>query len=177
MFSPNDIDNYFNAFRHVQVFLMLLGGVALLLACIFYIGLKTQWYKGFALPMAVFAMLFLGAGFSNYEKTAQLRIRSLYNYNLHPDQLKITELPRVQELEQNLDILIYINICIVAASFFIFLYFKKKRGNEYYMGAAASLFLMAVISTVVYYIIIKSTDTYIAGIQQYTEKIIVNKKG
>lgn len=173
MFTKQDIENYFNAFKSQQIFLMAVGAVALIIAFLFYIRWKTAWHKGFALPLAVFAMLFLGAGFSNYKKTEPLRIRSIYNYDMHPELLKTKELPRMQELEKNINVLIDINITIIAATFFLYLYFRKKQGNEYYSGAAASLFLMGALSIAAYCIMIRSANKYSAGIGEYTASIIV----
>ena len=123
MFSKENIEHYFSAFKTQQVLLMVLAVVAFVIAVIFYAGLKTQWYRGFALPLAVFAMLFAGAGFSNYQKTDALKVRSVYNYDMHPELLKTKELPHIREQKQNLQLLIYINLSIIAASFLIFFLF------------------------------------------------------
>ena len=175
MFTKQDIESYFTAFKNEQLLLMILGGAALIAAVLFYFLLKTAWYKGFALPLAVFAVLFGGAGFSNYKKTEQLRIRSVYNYDMHPDQLKIKELPRVEEVAQNMRVLIYVNVSIIIASFLIFLYFRKKEENEYYMGTASSLFLMASVSVAIYLFMLNPLKVYRGGIEKFTEKIIINK--
>ena len=175
MFSKADIESYFTAFKNEQLFLMIIGAAALIVALLFFFWLKTPWYKGFALPLAVFAMLFCGAGFSNYKKTEPLRIRNVYNYDMHPEQLKIKELQRMKEVQQNTRVLIYVNAAIIIASFLIFLYFRKKEENEYYMGTASSLFLMACISVAIYLFMLNPGKAYAAGIEKFTEKIIVNK--
>ena len=173
MFTKQDIESYFTAFKNEQLLLMIPGGAALIVALLFYFWLKTPWHKGFALPLAVFAMLFCGAGFSNYKKTEQLRIRSVYNYDMHPEQLKIKELPRAKEVQQNMRVLIYLNASIIIASFLIFLYFRKKEENEYYMGTASSLFLMSSLSVAIYFFMLGPLKAYTAGIEKFTEKIIV----
>jgi predicted membrane channel-forming protein YqfA (hemolysin III family) len=172
MFTKTDIEQYFFAFKNEQLFLIILGAVALVIAVVFYAGLKTNWYKGFALPLAVFALLNMGAGFSNYGKADILKARNLYNYDLHPELLRTKELPRIIEMNQNLNLLIYVNISIIFAAAFIFFYFKKKEGNEYYMGVAASLFLVAVLSVFMYSIIKGNSKNYEKGIIDYTKNII-----
>ncbi len=173
MFSKTDIESYFTGFKHEQLFLIILGIVAFAVALIFYIALKTQWYRGFALPLAVFALIFAGAGYSNYTKVNSLRVRAVYNYDLHPEELKIKELKRVDEMRNNLNVLIYVNISIIIASFLIFLYFKNKTDNQYYMGMAASLFLMAAVSVTIYSVLKRNTNIYVSGIEKYTANIIV----
>lgn len=173
MFKQSDIEKYFSEFKNEQVFLMVLGGVALIIAVVFYAALKTNWYRGFALPLAVFALLNIGAGFSNYKKADALKVRNIYNYDLHPELLKTKELPRIIEMNQNFTVLIYVNISILFAAAFIFYYFKKKEGNEYYMGVAASLFLVAVLSVVIYSVIVNRGKDYEKGIVEFTKEIFV----
>ena len=173
MFTKEDIEQYFNAFKNEQIFLMALGAIAIVVAVIFFIGLKTQWYKGFALPLAVFAIINLGAGFSNYRKTDILKVRNTYNYDLHPELLRTKELPRIQEMKQNFTVLIYVNISIIFAAAFIFFYFKKKDGSEYYMGVAASLFIVAVLSVAIYSVMKSRSKDYERGIIEYTKNIII----
>ena len=173
MFTKTDIEQYFSAFKNEQLFLIILGAVAIIIAIVFFAGLKTQWYKGFALPLAVFAVLNMGAGFSNYKKADILKVRNVYNYDLHPELLRTKELPRIKEMNQNFTVLIYVNISIIFAAAFIFFYFKKKEGNEYYMGVAASLFLVAVLSVVMYSIMKNRSNDYESGIMDYTKTIII----
>ena len=173
MFTKENIEQYFSAFKNEQIFLIILGAVALIVALIFFVGFKTEWYKGFALPLAVFAVLNMGAGFSNYKKADILKVRNTYNYDLHPELLKTKELPRIQEMKQNFTVLIYVNTSIIFAAAFIFFYFKKKDGSEYYMGVAASLFLVAVLSVAIFSVMKSRTKDYSNEIVEYTKDIIV----
>lgn len=173
MFTKETIEQYFNAFKNEQIFLMVLGAVALIVASVFFVGLKTQWYKGIALPLAVFAIINLGAGVSNYKKADFLKVRNTYNYDLHPELLRTKEMPRIKEMNQNYTVLIYVNISILFAAAFIFFYFKKKEGNDYYMGMAASLFLVAVLSVAIYAVVKSRSKNYENGIIAYTKDIII----
>ncbi len=175
MFTKTDIEQYFAGFKNEQLLLMITGAVALVIAVVFYAGLKTKWYKGIALPLAVFALLNVGAGFSNYKRADILKVRNVYNYDLHPELLKSKELPRIKEMSQNFTALIYINISIILTAAFIFFYFKKKGNSEYYMGVAASLFLVAVLSVVMYSVMKGRSEGYELGIMNYTKNIILNK--
>ena len=170
MFTKTDIENYFTAFKNEQLFLMIVGGIALIVAIVFYAALKTNWYKGFALPLAVFALLNIGAGFSNYSKADALKVRNVYNYDLHPELLKSKELPRIKEMNLNFTVLIYVNISILFAAAFIFFYFKKKDGNEYYMGVAASLFLVAVLSVLMYYYFLNNNLNFLKNLKGFIIK-------
>ena len=173
MFTKENIEQYFSAFKNEQIFLMVLGVVALIVALVFFVGFKTEWYKGFALPLAVFAVLNMGAGFLNYKKADILKVRNTYNYDLHPELLRTKELPRIQEMKQNFTVLIYVNTSIIFAAAFIFFHFKKKDGNEYYMGVAASLFIVAMLSVIMYSVLKSSSKEYERRIIDYTKNIII----
>jgi len=173
MFTKENIEQYFSAFKNEQIFLIILGAVALIVALIFFVGFKTEWYKGFALPLAVFAVLNMGAGFSNYKKADILKVRNTYNYDLHPELLKTKELPRIREMNQNFTVLIYVNISILFAAAFIFFYFKRKDRSEYYTGVAASLFLVAIFSIGMYVVMMNSSRNYEREIIDYTKYIII----
>ena len=173
MFTKENIEQYFSAFKNEQIFLMVLGAVALVVAIAFFVGFKTEWYKGFALPLAVFAVLNMGAGFSNYKKADILKVRNTYNYDLHPELLRTKELPRIIKMNQNFTVLIYVNISILFAAAFIFYYFKEKEGSEYYMGVASSLFLVTVLSVAIYSVIKTKSKDYEKGIVEYTKDIII----
>lgn len=173
MLTKENIGQYFIAFKNEQLFLIIMGLLALVVAIVFFAGLKTQWYKGFALPLAVFAVLNMGAGFSNYKKADILKIRNTYNYDLHPELLRTKELPRLNEMNRNFTVLIYVNISIIVAAAFIFFYFKKKDRNEYYMGVAASLFIVAVLSVAIYSVLKSRSKNYEKGIIEYTKDIII----
>ena len=173
MFTKENIEQYFSAFKNEQIFLIILGAVALIVALVFFVGFKTDWYKGFALPLAVFAVLNMGAGFLNYKKADILKVRNMYNYDLHPELLRTKELPRIIEMNQNFTVLIYVNISILFAAAFIFYYFKKKEGSEYYMGVASSLFLVTVLSVAIYSVIKNKSKDYEKGIVEYTKDIII----
>ena len=45
MFTKADIEQYFIAFKNEQLFLILFGAASLILAIVFFAGLKTQWLK------------------------------------------------------------------------------------------------------------------------------------
>ena len=173
MFTKENIEQYFKAFKNEQLFLIIVGAAALIAAIVFFAGLKTQWYKGFALPLAVFAVLNMGAGYSNYKKADILKVRNTYNYGLHPELLRTKELPRLKEMNQNFRVLIYVNVSILFAAAFIFFYFKKKDEPEYYMGVAASLFLVAILSVGMYAVMMNSSRNYERGIIDYTKDIII----
>ncbi|MFC4263334.1 hypothetical protein ACFOWM_10620 [Ferruginibacter yonginensis] len=173
MFSKTDIENYFTHFKYEQFILISIGIIAFVVAVILLGFFKTIWNKGFALPLAVYGFITAGAGISNYLKIRPLQIRSTYNYDLHPELLKTKELTRLISLQQNYQLLIYVNSAILIAAILIYLYLKNKAANQYYMGVAASLLLVSLLSVVTYIILKQTALPYINGIEQFTKNIIV----
>ena len=167
MFTQADIENYYSAFKHAHLFLIILGSISLITAIFFYFRLKTAGHKGFAVPLFVSALLFCTAGFGNFTSARQLSIRAAYNYDMHPELFRAKELARITELQKRLTVLTDVNAVIIALSLLLFFYFRKKRDSDYYKGAAASLFLMGVISTAIYFIMLQSARSYGEKIERF----------
>ena len=53
MFTKTSIEQYFLAEKSGAFVLMIMGLVAMVLACIFFFGIKTNWYKGAAIALFI----------------------------------------------------------------------------------------------------------------------------
>jgi hypothetical protein len=171
MFTKETIENYFLSFKQEHLFLLLLAGAALIVALIFYFGIKKHFYKGFAIPLLSASMLFFLLGFSNYKNADRLRKICVYDYDLHPEYLKTRELVRIDSMMLNASIVFYVSIVFMLAAIGMFLYFRKKLNAQYLKGAAAGLFLMALICGVTFFIMKEKMLDYKKGIKEFTKEI------
>lgn len=171
MFTKETIENYFLSFKQEHLFLLLLAGAALIVALIFYFGIKKHFYKGFAIPLFSAAMLFFILGFSNFKNADRLRKICVYDYDLHPEYLKTRELVRIDSMMLNANIVFYVSIVLMLAAIGMFLYFNKKLNPQYFKGAAAALFLMALISAISFFIMKEKMADYKNGIKEFTKEI------
>ncbi len=171
MFTKDTIENYFLSFKQEHLFLLLLAGVSLIVALVFYFGVKKHFYKGFAIPLFSATMLFFILGFSNYKNADRLRKICVYDYDLHPEYLKTRELVRIDSVMLNANIVFYVSIVLMLAAIGMFLYFNKKLNTQYFKGAAAALFLMALISAISFFIMKEKMTDYKNGIKEFTKEI------
>ena len=100
MFTQADIENYYSAFKHAHLFLIILGSISLITAIIFYFWFKTAGHRGFAVTLFVSGLLFCTAGFGNFTSARPLSIRAAYNFDMHPELFRAKELARTTELQK-----------------------------------------------------------------------------
>jgi hypothetical protein len=171
MFTKETIENYFLNFKHVHLFLLMLAVVSIIVAVVFYFGLKKHFFKGFAIPLFSAAMLLFTIAFSNFRNADRLRKICVYDYDLHPENLKIRELLRVDSFLLNANIIFYTCVVLGIAAIAMFVYFRKKLNAQYIKGAAAALFLLATITGITFLIMKKEALMYKEGIALFTKDI------
>jgi hypothetical protein len=162
-------EKYFLNFKREHPFLLMFAVISIIVGLAFYTGLKKHFFKGFAIPLFSSAMLLFTIAFSNFKNADRLRKICLYDYDLHPENLKIRELVRVDSFMLNANIVFYASIVLLVAAAAIFLYSRKKINTEYIKGAATSLFLMTLITSITFFIMIKETKQYKEGIIEFTQ--------
>jgi hypothetical protein len=173
MFTKDTIENYFFGFKQQHLFLLLLAGVALIVALVFYFAVKKHFYKGFAIPLFSAAMLFFILAFSNYKNADRLRKICVYDYDLHPEYLKTRELVRIESLILNANVVFYVSIVFMIAAMGMFLYFRKKLNAEYLKGAATAIFFTTFITVITFFIMKEKLRDYKKGIGEFTKEINV----
>jgi hypothetical protein len=171
MFTKETIENYFLNLKHVHLFLLMLAAVSIIVAIVFYFGLKKHFFKGFAIPLFSSAMLLFTIAFSNFRNADRLRKICVYDYDLHPENLKIRELLRVDSFLLNANIIFYTCIAFAIGAITLFVYFRKKINAPYIKGAATSLFLMAAITAITFFMMKKEAQMYKEGIILFTKDI------
>jgi H+/gluconate symporter-like permease len=173
MFTKETIENYFLSYKHVHLFLCLVAIVAIVVAAIFYWGLKKELYKGIAIGIVGFAFAFGSYGYVNYTKADRLRKINTYNYDLHPEYLKTKELPRIATLKTTITIIGIVHVLLLAISFYLSNYYAKKV--KYLSGVFTGIFIMCIIVLVACYVIKSKTKSYEEGIVEFTKEIRVTK--
>ena len=173
MFTKTDIDNYFISYRQEHLFLLLLAAVAFIAALVLFFGYKKDLYKGIAIALASFAILFFTTSFGEYKRADRLRVVNAYNYDMHPEYLKVKEIKRVQSLQKTITIELYVSIVLVLAAIGLYYYAAKKIQSKYLQGIALGVFFLASIAASTFYIMQKNALQYERGIVEFTKEIMV----
>lgn len=170
MFTKADIEKYFNAEKSESLVFLLIGITAIVVAVSLFFFLKTNFYKGAAIPLLLVGLLLGVVGFTVYKRSDADRIRVVYAYDLNPSDIKHKEIPRMQTVMKNFVIYRWIEIVLVITGIALFFYFKNNDGQQFWKGFGAALAIMAVIALSADFIAEKRGNVYLQGLISHLDK-------
>lgn len=139
MFTKEDIEKYFLAEKTLTTIFMILGAIAIIVAIIFFFVIKTNWYKGAAIPFLLVGILQLAASYTVFKKADNDRKSLVYAYDMNPSLLKEKELPRMEKVNSTFKILIVSEIAFIIIGLGIFFYFKNDIARAFWAGIGLAL--------------------------------------
>ncbi len=170
MFSKQDIEKYFLAEKQLGLIFIIIGSIAIVLAIIFFFLLKTNFYKGAAIPLLVIGLIELAASIPVYKRSDDDRIRNVYAYDMNPGQLKNEELPRMITVNQKFITIKWVEvICIVIGLFLIF-YFRNNANKTFWVGFGITLVIQALLMYAADFTAAKRATDYTKGIESFVKK-------
>jgi uncharacterized membrane protein len=167
MFTKTDIERYFNAEKGESWVFMAIGIIGIIVAVIFFFFIKTNFYKGAAIPLVLVGLLLGIVGFNVYKRSDDDRIKNVYAYGMAPGELKEKELPRMETVMKNFIIYRYTEIVLVLIGIGLFFYFKNNIDKEFWKGFGAALTIMALLALSADYFAEKRGRVYIDGIKSF----------
>jgi ABC-type xylose transport system permease subunit len=168
MFSKADIEKYFNAEKSAGSLFLIIGIASVVLAVIFFFFLKTEFYKGMAIPLFAAGLLLGIVGFTVYKRSDGDRTRNVYAYDMNPSELKEKELPRMKTVMKNFIIYRWVEIFLAAAGMGLYIYFIRDIRHDFWRGLGLSLAIMALLALVVDYFAEKRGHIYLEGLKSFT---------
>jgi len=170
MFTRTDIEKYFLAEKQSSTLFIFVGIVAILLAILFFFLLRSNFYKGAALPLLLIGILQLSAGIAVFKRSDGDRTRNVYAYDMNPGQLKSEELPRMQKVNSNFVIYRWIEIVLLLAGIALLFYFKSKPSGQFWFGLGLTLAIQAAILLGADYEATQRAHSYTKGLEVFLEK-------
>lgn len=146
MFNKADIEKYFMAEKSFGLVFAIAGAVAVVAAVVFYFSLKTNFYKGAAMPLVLVGLLFGVAGFTVFKRSDADRMRNVYAFDTNPDELKNKELPRMEKVMKNFVALKYAESALFLVGLVLFIYFKNNEAQQFWKGFGLLLAVMALLA-------------------------------
>jgi hypothetical protein len=146
MFTKTDIENYFLAEKSESILFICIGIAAIIAAIIFFYFIKTNRYKGAAIPFLLIGLIHVISGFTVFNRSDDDRKRNVYAYDMNVSQLKEKELPRMEKVNENFIIYRYIKIASLAAGLIICFIFYKNSSRQFWVGFGIALALEAAIT-------------------------------
>ena len=143
MFTKADIEKYFVAEKHESLLFLIVGLAAVLLALIFYFGVKTQIGRGAAIPLLIFGLIQAAVGYTVYQRSDDQRINNVYAYDMNPVQLKTGELARMEKVNRNFRFYRWIEAAGVISGVILILVFYKNPDRYFWIGLGLALSIMS----------------------------------
>jgi hypothetical protein len=168
MFSKADIEKYFNAEKSESGLFMTTGIVGIVLAVIFFFFLKTEFYKGAAIPLVSVGLLLGIVGYTVYKRSDDDRKRNVYAYDMNPSELKEKEIPRMKTVMKNFVLYRLIEIFLAAAGIGIYIYFIRDIKHDFWRGLGLGLAVMAILALTADYFAEKRGHVYLNGLISFT---------
>jgi hypothetical protein len=170
MFTKTDIEKYFNAEKGESWVFIAIGIIGIIAAIIFFFVIKTNFYKGAAIPLVLVGLLLGVIGYNVYKRSDGDRTRNVYAYDMSPGELKEKELPRMETVMKNFIIYRYTEIALALIGMGLFFYFKNNSDKEFWKGLGLTLTIMALLALSADYFAEKRGKIYIDGIKSFVNK-------
>lgn len=177
MLTKADIEQYFIAEKHTGMLLLILAAVAVLLALVCIVFLKSPFYKGAAWPLIVFGIVQAIAGYTLYARSDRMRIDAVYGYDMNPGKLKTETLPAAEKATK-LKVIYLTLACIMLAAGMLIGW--KNRASfsgagysaaAFWAGIALALIIQALLLSVACYPAYKRGKAYTVKLQEFTQGV------
>lgn len=172
MFSKTDIEKYFLAEKQLGLALAVIGGIAIVAAIVFLIAVKTGFYKGAAIPLIVIGLFQVIVGAKTYTATDDHRVKTVYAFDMNPNQIATEELPRVNAQLLGFSRVKWAEIVLIAGGLALVFYFRSKPDKSFWYGLGVLLAIQAVITLLFDYNAERRTVAYQKGLTD-----LVSRKG
>jgi uncharacterized membrane protein YhaH (DUF805 family) len=170
MFSKTDIEKYFIAEKQESLLFLAIGILAFILAIIFFFFLKTNLYKGMAVPLVVVGLVFGICGFIVFKRSDGQRTDNVYAYDMNPQKLRDKELPRMKKVIKDFVLYRWIEISLLITGAGLYIYFIRDFRNDFWRGFGFALAIMAILALAADYFAEKRGHLYIKGLESFTSK-------
>ena len=177
MFTKADIEKYFTAEKQESLLFVLIGVAGIITAVVFFFFLKTNFYKGAAIPLLLVGLLLGVAGYTVYKRSDGDRKQNVYDYDMNASELKEKELPRMKTVMKNFVIYRYMEIALALTGIGLFIFFFKTDGcfagshTPFWKGFGLTLAVMALLALAADFFAEKRGKIYTKGIESFTTKL------
>ena len=170
MFSKTDIEKYFNAEKAESWVFMAIGITGIILAIVFFFFIKTNLYKGMAIPLVSIGLLLGIVGFTIYKGSDEQRIENVYAYGMNPSLLKNKELPRMKTVMKSFVVYRWVEIILFLVGAGLYIYYIRDFRQDFWRGFGFALAIMALLALAADYFAEKRGHVYINGLESFTSK-------
>ena len=124
MLTKQAIVKYFTAEKQESLLFIAVGLLAIIIAAIGLLKYKTNAWQGAALPLIGIGLLQLVVGYTIYKRSDDDLLRVVYAYEVHPNDIKTAELPRMNVVNKNFVIYRWVEV-LLAITGLVFLFYNR----------------------------------------------------
>lgn len=169
MFNKADIEKYFSAEKQESLLFVLIGVAGIITAIAFFFFMKTNFYKGAAIPVLSIGLLLGVVGCMVYKRSDEDRKRNVYAYDLNPSELKEKELPRMKTVIKNFVIYRYTEIFLLLIGVSLYIYFIRDFKNDFWRGFGLTLAIMTLVVLAADFFAAQRGKIYTRGIESFIQ--------
>ncbi|MBN8673014.1 MAG: hypothetical protein J0L56_02705 [Chitinophagales bacterium] len=170
MFTKTDIEKYFMAEKQESFLFLLIGIAGIVAAIIFFFFLKTNFYKGAAVPLLLVGLLLGIVGFTVYKRSDSDRMRNVYAYDMNPAELKDKEIPRMKTVMNNFVIYRWVEIVLFLVGVGLYIYFIRDFKHDFWRGFGLALAVMALTALAADFFAERRGAVYTKGLESFISK-------
>jgi undecaprenyl pyrophosphate phosphatase UppP len=153
MLTKNVIEQYFTAEKNESLLFIIIGLISISLSIFGYFFYKTQAWKGAAIPLIVIGLIQLAVGYTVYKRSDDDRMRLVYAYDMNPNEIKKSELPRMNIINKNFVTYRLVQLALIVAGFLMIFYnsffalpeYKQTNDYSFSHGLGIALVIQAII--------------------------------
>jgi uncharacterized membrane protein HdeD (DUF308 family) len=168
MLTKTDIEKYFMAEKQVGLIFFIIGIIAIVLAVVFFLVLRTNFYKGAAVPLLLVGLIELVIGFAIWKRSDADRVRNVYAYDMNPQELKEREWPRMQKVTNSFTIYKWVEIALIITGIVLIVVYRTKPHKAFWFGLGIALTIQALLLMGADYLAEKRAKEYTLKLDVFT---------
>lgn len=165
MISRTDIEKYFLAEKQAGLIFLILGIVAVIVALIAIFTIKTNVWKGAAIPLIILGIIQAAVGYAVYNKSDEQRVSNVYAVDMNPDKLIKDEIPRMQKVTKNFTIYKWAEVALIVAGIILFVAYRTRPEKALLYGLGLALIIQGIILLAADVFASKRADVYLQQLQ------------
>jgi len=134
------IVKYFNGEKAESYIFIIIGVVALAMALYFFVGLKTSFWKGVAIPFFIVACLEFIVGYTIVTRSPKDIQRVEHFVQAEPQLVISQEIPRMEKVMQNFVLFRYVEIIFIIIGIGLM---YSSTNDTFWRGIGLGLFIQA----------------------------------
>ncbi len=170
MFTKADIEKYFIAEKSESLLFLVLGVLAISLSIIFYSYLKTNFYKGAAVPLLLIGLIQAIVGYTVYARSDEQRIGMVYAYDMDPGKLKNEELPRMNKVNRDFVIYRWVETALLVTGIMLIVLYRSNPVRSFWLGLGITLAMQAAIGLGADYFAEKRAKIYSNQLEYFSQR-------